>query len=111
MRDRASYAFALVSVAAALELAEDGTVADVRIAWGGAAHKPWRASVAEDLLRGRVPDEAAVRAAAESELAAAEVDEQTAYKPAMVRNATVAAFLRLAQDRARHDDSEQGGAR
>ncbi|MBS4754276.1 xanthine dehydrogenase family protein subunit M [Nocardioides sp. zg-ZUI104] len=98
VRDRASYAFALVSVAAGLELAEDGTVTDVRIAWGGVAHKPWRASRAEELLRGRVPDEETVRAAAEVELASAEVDEQTAYKPAMVRNATVAALLHLVRE-------------
>ena len=43
VRDRASYAFALVSVAAALDLAPDGTVRDVRLALGGVAHKPWRA--------------------------------------------------------------------
>ncbi|MDB5424819.1 MAG: xanthine dehydrogenase fad-binding subunit, partial [Phenylobacterium sp.] len=50
-RDRASYAFALVSVAAGLELDGD-VVRDVRLAWGGAAHKPWRARLAEDVLRG-----------------------------------------------------------
>ncbi len=51
VRDRASYAFALVSVAAALEV-EGGTVKDVRLALGGVAHKPWRACKAEDALRG-----------------------------------------------------------
>ena len=54
VRDRASYAFALVSVAAVLEVA-DGRVRDVRIALGGAAHKPWRASRAEEVLRGTPP--------------------------------------------------------
>jgi xanthine dehydrogenase iron-sulfur cluster and FAD-binding subunit A len=52
VRDRASYAFALVSVAAALEL-EGGTVKDVRLALGGVAHKPWRAWKAEAALKGR----------------------------------------------------------
>jgi xanthine dehydrogenase YagS FAD-binding subunit len=49
LRDRASYAFALVSVAAALDLAPDGTVRDVRVALGGVAHKPWRLPQAESL--------------------------------------------------------------
>ena len=52
MRDRASYAFALVSVAAALKI-EDGMIRDVRLALGGVAHKPWRATAAEELLRGK----------------------------------------------------------
>ena len=68
VRDRASYAFALVSVAAALEVA-DGTVADVRIALGAVAHKPWRATRAEEALRGRAATEESYRAAAEAELA------------------------------------------
>ena len=51
MRDRASFAFALVSVAAALDVV-DGEVRDVRIAFGGVAHKPWRAHTAEAVLRG-----------------------------------------------------------
>ena len=52
LRDRASYAFALVSVAAALDLAPDGTVRNVRVALGGVAHKPWRLPQAESLLVG-----------------------------------------------------------
>ncbi len=52
VRDRRSYAFALVSVAACLTLADDGTVGDVRLALGGVAHKPWRAWEAEEQLRG-----------------------------------------------------------
>jgi xanthine dehydrogenase YagS FAD-binding subunit len=68
VRDRASYAFALVSCAAALELA-DGKVKDVRIALGGVAHRPWRALKAEALLRGQPATAQAFRAAAEAELA------------------------------------------
>lgn len=96
-RDRASYAFALVSVAAGLELDDDGRVSDVRIAWGGVAHKPWRAEVAEAELRGRFVSEEAVRAAAEAELAAAVTDEQTAYKVPMVRNLTALTLTGLAE--------------
>ena len=53
VRDRASYAFALVSVAAALETAPNGTIRQARIALGGVAHKPWRASEAEQFLIGK----------------------------------------------------------
>jgi xanthine dehydrogenase YagS FAD-binding subunit len=70
VRDRASYAFALVSVAAVL-LVADGRVEDVRLALGGVAHKPWRARHAEEVLRGRPATEASFRAAAEAELSAA----------------------------------------
>jgi xanthine dehydrogenase YagS FAD-binding subunit len=68
VRDRASYAFALVSVGAVLEVT-DGTVADVRIAFGGAAHKPWRATRAEEALRDGPATEESYRAAAAAELA------------------------------------------
>jgi xanthine dehydrogenase YagS FAD-binding subunit len=95
-RDRASYAFALVSVAAALEL-EGDTVRDVRLAWGGVAHKPWRATQAEDALRGRRLDEEAINAAVDRELANAVTTEQTAFKVPMVRGATVTALRRLAE--------------
>ncbi|WGL51649.1 xanthine dehydrogenase family protein subunit M [Nocardioides sp. BP30] len=99
VRDRASYAFALVSVAAALDLDEaTGTVRDVRIAWGGVAHKPWRAHRAEEALRGAVLTEDAVRAAAQTELEAARPTPETAYKTTMVRNATALAFRRLVPD-------------
>ena len=66
VRDRASYAFALVSVAAVVSGDE------VRIALGGVAHKPWRATRAEELLRGRELTDSAVRAAMDAELAAAQ---------------------------------------
>ena len=68
VRDRSSYAFALVSVAAALDLDVDGTVRDVRIALGGVAPKPWRAHAAEGVLRGKVADDAVLHDAAESAL-------------------------------------------
>lgn len=68
VRDRASYAFALVSVAAALDLQGD-TVRDVRLALGGVAHKPWRAFKAETALRGQPALEQTFRTAADAELA------------------------------------------
>jgi xanthine dehydrogenase YagS FAD-binding subunit len=71
VRDRASYAFALVSVAAALDLGPDGSVRDVRLALGGVAHKPWRAWKAEVALRGQQATPEIFRAAAEAELAEA----------------------------------------
>jgi xanthine dehydrogenase YagS FAD-binding subunit len=67
VRDRASYAFALVSVAAALEL-NGNIIASARIAMGGVAHKPWRALRAEQMLAGKEPTEANFTAAAESEM-------------------------------------------
>lgn len=79
VRDRASYAFALVSVAAALELQGD-TVRDVRLALGGVATKPWRAWKAEASLRGRPATEAAFRAAAEAELADAKPLRDNGFK-------------------------------
>src|ERR1700729_2591949 len=79
VRDRASYAFALVSVAAGLEMDGD-MIKDVRIALGGVAHKPWRAERAEAALRGRPATEAAFRQAAEAELAAAQPLRDNAFK-------------------------------
>jgi len=69
VRDRASYAFALVSVAAAVELDEHGeSILAARLALGGVAHKPWRASVAEGVLRGAPATEDTFLQAAEAEL-------------------------------------------
>ena len=97
VRDRASYAFALVSVAAALELEDDGAdppvIRDVRIALGGVAHKPWRALQAEAVLRGMPATEENFRAAADAELAAAAPLRDNGFKIPMVRN-TLAAVLR-----------------
>lgn len=70
VRDRSSYAFALISVAAAIEV-KDGRIADVRLALGGVAHKPWRASKAEAALIGQPASEASFRTAADAELSEA----------------------------------------
>jgi xanthine dehydrogenase YagS FAD-binding subunit len=94
VRDRASYAFALVSVAAALDLA-DGVVRDSRIALGGVAHKPWRATQAETALRGQPATVENFRRAAEAELSAARVQDGNAYKLPMARNTLVAVLRDL----------------
>ncbi|MBL1095582.1 FAD binding domain-containing protein [Streptomyces coffeae] len=80
VRDRWSYAFALVSVATSVSVADDGSLTDVRIALGGVAPRPWRASVAEERLRGRRPDEETLREAARAELAAARPLPDNAFK-------------------------------
>ena len=80
VRDRWSYAYALVSVAAVVRLADDGTVDDVRLALGGMAPRPWRARTAEALLRGRRPGQDAVRAAMTAELAQARPLPQSSFK-------------------------------
>jgi xanthine dehydrogenase YagS FAD-binding subunit len=97
VRDRASYAFALLSVAAVLDVA-GGNVADVRIALGGVAHKPWRAAAAEERLRGGPATEDVFRAAAEAELEAAAPTEDNAFKVPLARN-TIVALLRDLSER------------
>lgn len=79
VRDRASYAFALVSVAAALEIKEN-VISDVRIAMGGVAHKPWRASKAEQMLIGKEATEANFKQAANAEMADAKPFEHNKFK-------------------------------
>jgi xanthine dehydrogenase YagS FAD-binding subunit len=89
VRDRSSYAFALVSVAAALDV-DQGMVRDVRLALGGVAHKPWRARVAEDALKGRAATPDNFRAAAAAELAAATPLRDNAFKIALAQRTIVA---------------------
>ena len=97
VRDRASYAFALVSVAAALEVS-GGTVTQARLALGGVAPKPWRAREAERMLTGGPADEAAFRRAAEAELAAATVRERNAFKVALATSTIVATLRDLGDE-------------
>ena len=95
IRDRASYAFALVSVAAALRIA-DGRISDVRLALGGVAHKPWRAVAAERTLIGTVPTRDGFIGAAEAELKAAVPQAHNAFKIALAKRTIVAALTELA---------------
>jgi xanthine dehydrogenase YagS FAD-binding subunit len=94
VRDRSSYAFALVSVAAALEV-EGGVVKAVRLALGGVAPKPWRASLAEAALIGKPADADSFRAAAEVELAVAKPLRDNGFKIELARRAIVAALTDL----------------
>jgi xanthine dehydrogenase YagS FAD-binding subunit len=96
IRDRASYAFALVSVAAGLEL-EGGVIRDARLALGGVAHKPWRARAAEAALRGRPATEAVFREAAAAELAPARGLRDNLFKIELARRVIVDSLVRLAQ--------------
>lgn len=96
VRDRASYAFALVSVAAALQVT-DGRIDDVRLAFGSIAPKPWRATRADELLRGAEPTEAAFTEAAAAELTDATPQPDNAFKVPLARNALVATLMQLAE--------------
>jgi xanthine dehydrogenase YagS FAD-binding subunit len=96
VRDRASYAFALVSVAAGLEM-ENGTIKDVRLALGGVAHKPWRAERAEAALRGRPATEAALRQAAEAELAPARALRDNSFKIELAKRVIADTLGKLAR--------------
>ena len=98
VRERASYAFALVSVAAALDV-EDGVVCDVRLALGGVAHKPWRATKAEEALRGEPAGEVTFRAAAEIELEDARPLRENAFKVPLARNVITRTLLELSEER------------
>ena len=95
VRDRASYAFALISVAAALDIDDAGIVRDVRLALGGVAHKPWRAAKAEAALKGRVAGTEAFRAAAEAELADAVPLRENAFKIELAKRTIVAVLDEL----------------
>jgi xanthine dehydrogenase YagS FAD-binding subunit len=97
VRDRASYAFALVSVAAALDAVE-GVVRDVRLGLGGVAHKPWRAATVEETLRGQLAVEESFRAAAEAELAAARPLFDNAFKVPLAINMITHVLTDLAGD-------------
>ena len=99
MRDRATYAFALVSVAAALEL-EGSTVKDIRLALGGVAPKPWRAWKAEAALRGQSATRPAFRAAAEAELAEARPLRGNGFKVELAKRTITAALDELAGEAA-----------
>jgi len=96
VRDRASFAFALVSVAAAVDVA-DGVVRDVRLALGGVAHTPWRATAAEEALRGRPATEESFAAAADAELAAATPLRDNGFKVPLARNLVVRTLLEVAR--------------
>ncbi len=89
VRERASFAFALVSVAAVLDVGGDGVVRDCRIALGGVAHAPWRAERAERALRGAPAREEEFARAAEAELEPARPLRHNGFKVPLTRNLLV----------------------
>ncbi len=92
VRDRASYAFALVSVAAALEM-NGSKISQVRIAMGGVSHKPWRATEAEKMLVGKDATEANFKAAADAEMKNAKPLEYNKFKVELGRRAIVRGLM------------------
>ncbi len=96
VRDRASYAFALVSVAAALDV-DGGTVRDARVVLGGVAHKPWRAGAAEQRLIGRTLDQGTIDAAAQAAIGGAKPLPGNAFKVPLARNAVARALQTAAE--------------
>jgi xanthine dehydrogenase YagS FAD-binding subunit len=95
VRDRASYEFALVAVAAAIRI-RGGAISDVRLALGGVGTKPWRARRAEQALLGGPPDRAAFTQAAREELAAAVTTPDNAFKVELAQRAIVRALETVA---------------
>lgn len=91
VRDRASYAFALVSAAAALDI-DDGTVRDARLGLGGVAHKPWRVPAAEQALIGRPLTDASALDAARLALQGARPGKQNAFKVELAQRAVARAL-------------------
>lgn len=96
VRERESYEYALVSAAAALELAEDGSIRRARIALGSVALRPWRLELAERRLAGVRPDAPAVGDALDAAMAQARPFGHSAYKITLARNAARRALLRAA---------------
>jgi xanthine dehydrogenase YagS FAD-binding subunit len=96
VRDRASYAFALVSLAAAVDV-DRGVIRDVRLAFGGLATIPWRALKAEAVLRGAPATEASFVQAAEAELAAAQPLHENAFKVQLAHNILVRTLQELVE--------------
>ncbi|MGP3948765.1 FAD binding domain-containing protein [Streptomyces sp. 7N604] len=100
VRERASYAFAIGSIAAALEV-QDDVVREVRLAFGAVASRPWRARAAERVLIGGPASAEAFAAAADAELAAAEALPRNGYKMTLMRNLVVAVLTELAEEATR----------
>jgi xanthine dehydrogenase YagS FAD-binding subunit len=92
VRERTSYAFALVSAAAALDLEQDGRIREARVALGGVAARPWRCAATETVLAGRMPSEEALRLAADAALEGASPSGDNAYKIALARRVVLRAL-------------------
>lgn len=97
IRDRLSYAFALVSVAVGLDIEGDGTIREARLALGGVAHKPWRDPAAEATLIGREPSEQRFGRASDVLLRDARGYRHNTFKIALARRAIIRALTQAAQ--------------
>jgi xanthine dehydrogenase YagS FAD-binding subunit len=100
VRDRASYAFALVSVAAALDI-EGGRIRNARLALGGVATKPWRAFEAERVLTGAEATEESFRRAAEAEIAGARGYRDNSFKIELAKRTIASTLNELARQEAK----------
>ncbi len=96
VRDRASYAFALVAVAAALDL-EGNRIRQARLVLGSVAHKPWRSREAEAVLSGKRASEESFRQAADTALSDAKPLAHNAYKVELGKRAIVRALMRASK--------------
>jgi xanthine dehydrogenase YagS FAD-binding subunit len=108
-RDRQSYAFALVSVAAGVEL-EGNTIKSVAFALGGVAHKPWTSAAAERALIGKPATEDTYKAAAAAALEGAHGYKDNAFKIELARRCIVRAFTLAEQGTNNRQNPEQGAA-
>lgn len=97
VRDRASYAFALVSVAAAVDVGTDGRIQDARVALGGVAHKPWRVRAAEELVVGATADAEAFAACASHLLEGAVPQGANAFKVTLAKRLVVRALTQAVE--------------
>jgi len=97
VRDRASYAFALVSVAGVVKV-EDGKVSHARLAFGGLAHMPWRNPAVEDAILGKAPSDEAFAAAADALLADARGQGSNDFKIPLARRTLIATLRDLTKD-------------
>lgn len=96
IRDRASYAFALISVAVALDIS-NGTVRDARLAMGGVAHKPWRLPAAEKFLVGKAVSTTSFKQAAAMAMEDARAYGYNAFKLTLAPNAIVEALQKASE--------------
>jgi xanthine dehydrogenase YagS FAD-binding subunit len=100
-RDRASYSFALVSVAAGFTV-ELGTIRKARIALGGVAHKPWRSREAEKILEGQIPEESIFEEAASEIIKGAEGFEHNKFKIELARRSVIRALMEASEKGGNH---------
>ena len=105
VRDRSSYAFALVSVAAGLKI-EDGRFKDLSLAFGGVGTKPWYPQKAISVLEGAEPTQEVILQAAEAELSEAKTFGSNDFKPELLRRTLTKVLLELAEHQVKHPGHE-----